>query len=45
MEEIIDFWFKLDIDQPLGLSSYDRDTSLPNEYMMRWFKQDETFDN
>lgn len=45
LEEIIDFWFKLDNDAPLGLSTYDRDTTLPNEYMIRWFKQNEDFDN
>tara|TARA_B110001450_G_C17462855_1_gene416939 strand:+ start:69 stop:269 length:201 start_codon:yes stop_codon:yes gene_type:complete len=38
MEEIIDFWFKIDDNEALGMNTYDRDTSLPQEYMSRWFK-------
>ena len=45
MEEIIDFWFKIDDNEALGMNTYDRDTSLPQEYMSRWFKQDEDFEN
>lgn len=29
LEEIIDFWFRLENDGTLGMSTYDRDTSLP----------------
>jgi uncharacterized protein (DUF924 family) len=40
----LDFWFRPDNDQLLGPVAYDRESSLPSRYMMRWFKQTEEFD-
>jgi len=44
MVDIIDFWFRDDNDQSLGPKPYDRETTLPQKYMIRWFKQTEEFD-
>jgi uncharacterized protein (DUF924 family) len=46
LEEILEFWFRGE-DEPSisGMSTYDRESSLPSKFMMRWFKQSESFDD
>ena len=42
LEEILDFWFRSDDDDHIGgihsSIAYDREQSLPQKFMMRWFK-------
>ena len=39
LENIVDFWFKIDDQQDIKSSFiYDRETSLPKECLLRWFK-------
>ena len=45
MEDILDFWFRVDDDGGItGMLAYDRETSLPKSCMKRWFKPDNIFD-
>ena len=44
LEEIIDFWFRGD-NNVSEYTAYDRETSLPPRYMIRWFKPDDDFRN
>lgn len=39
LEDILEFWFKGDNEPSIaGLNTYDRESSLPPKYMLRWFK-------
>ena len=42
IEDILDFWFRGDNDTN-ELTNYDRETSLPQAFMLRWFRPNEEF--
>ena len=46
LEDILDFWFRgSDDPNEIGMANmYDRETSLPKQYMVRWFKGNQQFD-
>ena len=45
LDFVLDFWFQCELPDGSTDLSYDRESSLPPRYILRWFKQSEQFDS